>query len=123
MVVLRGAVRLNGLTGLAVTKVDVLTGTDPVRICTAYKIRGKVTDRVPADQGGLSACEPVYESLPGWKEDITHCRRQEDLPANAKRFLARMEELAKVPVQIISVGPGREETIMVSDPFIEKSDS
>ena len=115
--ILNNAACLNGLTGLAITKLDVLGGLDELKICTAYKYKGKQIDAFPASLKMLEACEPVYEMLPGWEEDISGIRRFEDLPVNVRAYLKRIEELTGVPVQIISVGPGREQTIILNNPL------
>ncbi|MDI6854597.1 MAG: adenylosuccinate synthase [Deltaproteobacteria bacterium] len=117
-VVLKEAVRLNGLTGLAITKLDVLTTLNPVKICLAYEEGERRREAMPATLPELEKCRPVYEELPGWQEDIRGVRRFEDLPEACRRYLKRVEELAGVPVQIVSVGPDREETIIIQDPFI-----
>lgn len=116
-VILNNAVRLNGLTGLVITKMDVLGGLDTLKICTGYKYNGTVMDTFPTDLDVLARCEPVYEELPGWMEDITSVKEFRDLPLNAKRYVQRVEELTRVPVDIVSVGPGREETIVITNPF------
>jgi adenylosuccinate synthase len=118
-VVLKDAVRLNGLTGLAITKLDVLSGLDPVKICVAYDLDdGQRLDTVPATLEALSRCRPVFEELPGWREDIRKVRRYEKLPPATQNYLRRVEKLVSVPIQIISVGPDREETIVVKNPFL-----
>jgi adenylosuccinate synthase len=114
---LNNAVRLNGLTGLAITKLDVLGGLEEIRICTSYTHNGKPVDAFPASLKTLEGCQPVYESLPGWQEDISEVRRFEDLPTNVRSYLKRIEQLTGVPVQIISVGPGREQTIVLKNPM------
>ena len=108
----RQAARLNGLTGIALTKLDVLTGLDPLRICTAYRADGERYERVPASVRLLSAVVPEYEELPGWTEPLSNARRLEDLPANARRYIDRLEELSATPFTMISVGARREETIL-----------
>lgn len=117
-VILNNAVRLNGLTGLAVTKLDVLGGLESLNICTAYEYQGKTLDYFPGDLQILGECKPVYETLPGWSEDISDIRTFNDLPDNTKKYLKRIEELAQTPVQIISIGPGREETIVLKNPYV-----
>ena len=117
MVLLRNSRRLNGLTGLAITKLDVLTGLDKINICTAYDFKGQILEDFPADLKIMSQCQPVYETLPGWSTDIRAVRRLADLPAETRRYLDRIAELTGVPVQIVSVGPGREETIVAENPF------
>ncbi len=116
-ILLNNAACLNGLTGLAITKLDVLGGLEELKICTAYNYKGKHIKAFPASLKMLAGCEPVYESLPGWKEDISDVRRFEDLPVNVRSYLKRIEELTGVPVQIISVGPGREQTIILNNPL------
>jgi adenylosuccinate synthase len=117
-VILNNAVRLNGLTGLAVTKLDVLGGLDTLNICTGYEYQGKALDYFPGDLQVLADCKPVYETLPGWSEDISGIRNFNDLPDNTKSYLKRIEEIAETPVQIISIGPGRNETIVLNNPYI-----
>ena len=108
---------LNGLTGLAITKLDVLGGQAVIKVCDAYDYRGETISEFPTDLKVVAECRPVYESLPGWNEDIRNIRRREDLPENARRYLARVEELTETPIDIISVGPGREETIVLNNPL------
>ncbi|MFP4446129.1 MAG: adenylosuccinate synthase [Desulfosudaceae bacterium] len=117
-VMLKNSARLNGLTGLAITKLDVLTGLSKIRVCTGYRYQGKIVDDFPADLEALSQCEPEYETLSGWSEDITAARSMAQLPAKAVAYLKRMEELIRVPICIVSVGAGRDETIMVQDVFV-----
>jgi len=116
-VVLRNSVRLNSLSGLAITKLDVLGGLESLKICTGYEYDGKIIHDFPASLNVLSACKPVYETLPGWSENISNIRKIEDLPQNAKNYLHRIEELAETRIQIVSVGPGRNETMVISNPF------
>ncbi|MBW1972204.1 MAG: adenylosuccinate synthase [Deltaproteobacteria bacterium] len=117
-VILRHAIRINGLTSLAITKMDVLNDIDPIKICTGYRLEDKIITEVPADIGILSKCEPIYEDLPGWKGPISDIRSFSDLPENAKRFIERVEELCGIEVFIISVGSEREESIIKANPFI-----
>ena len=117
-VLLRNAVRLNGLTGVAVTKLDVLGGLDRLEICNAYEYNGKRLNDFPASLELLAQCKPVYETLPGWAEDISSVRKFDDLPENTVTYINRLAELIETPVQIVSVGPGRDETIVLSNPFI-----
>lgn len=117
VVILNNAARLNGLTGIVLTKMDVLGGLETLKICTGYKCNGEVIDTFPTDLDVLAECEPVYETLPGWTEDISTVKEFRDLPLNAKRYVQRVEELTRVPVDIVSVGPGREETIVITNPF------
>ncbi len=114
-VIVRNAVRLNGLTGLAITKLDVLGELDEIKICDAYEYKGETITEFPTDLGVLAECRPVYETLPGWKTDISAIRAKEDLPPNALRYLERIEELTDTPIDIISVGPGRDQTIVINN--------
>jgi adenylosuccinate synthase len=116
-VLLRNSARLNGLTGLTITKLDVLDELESLKICTAYEYNGEIIHDFPASIKILKACKPVFETLPGWSEDISEVRKIDDLPQNAKNYLGRIEELTETPINIISVGPGRDQTIMVKNPF------
>lgn len=116
MVVVRHSVRLSGITGLCVTKLDVLSGMDKLQICVGYRQPdGSTLERVPASLRLLGSCEPIYEEHQGWSEDITGCRNYDDLPAACKSYLERLVELAGAPLALVSVGPGREETMVLAD--------
>ena len=117
MVLLRNATRLNGLTGIVITKLDVLSGLESLKICIGYEYKEHVIHDFPASLEVLDACEPIYETLPGWSEDISSVRNFKNLPQNAKNYLKRIEALVEVPIPIISVGPGRNETIILNNPF------
>jgi adenylosuccinate synthase len=112
-VVVRHARRVSGITGLAITKLDTLSGLETLRICTAYKYNGQVMEEFPANLNILSKCEPVYEEMPGWKEDITGVRSINDLPENARHYIERITQLTGIPLSIFSVGPDREQTNIV----------
>lgn len=116
MVVLRHAVRVNGLTSIALTKLDVLTGLKSLKVATAYRLGDQILDTVPARRGALTEVEPVYEELPGWDQDLTAVRRWEDLPVEARAYVRRVEQHAGVPISLLSVGPGRRQTIQLRDP-------
>ena len=116
-VAVRHAVRLNGLTGLALTKLDVLTGSPRIRVCTAYRVGGKLLRHFPASLKVMETLEPVWEEFPGWQEPVTDARRVADLPANARRYMERLEELVETEVVIVSVGPDRDQTILLRNPF------
>jgi adenylosuccinate synthase len=116
-VILKNAVRLNGLTGLAITKLDVLDGLQSLKICTGYEYRGKTLDDFPASLKVLGECKPVYETLPGWSENISDIRKLEDLPANVKSYLNRIEELTQTSIYIVSVGADRDQTIVLQNPL------
>jgi adenylosuccinate synthase len=117
VVMLREAAVVNGLTGIALNKLDILAGLPEIAVATAYRIDGKISDEFPMTLGELARAEPVYETLPGWNEDLSQARRWEDLPDAARRYVERIETLVDVPVELISVGPGRDATIARSDPF------
>lgn len=118
VVLVRQAIRISGVTDLAITKLDVLTGLDKIKICVGYKTpAGDYTHTVPADIRVLSGCQPVYEEFPGWKEDISPARKMDELPSSARKYLNRLEELAQARIALVSVGSGREETISLKDPF------
>jgi adenylosuccinate synthase len=113
-VVLRYAARINGLTELFITKLDVLSGFETVKLCTAYRAEGETFDDVPPHQSLFHAAEPVYEELDGWTEDLTGARTTEDLPKAARAYLERVAELVDVPIGVVSVGPGREQSLPLS---------
>ena len=112
MVMIKNAARLNSLTGLVITKLDVLDDLDEIKICVGYQDNGNKLYEFPSDIKTLALCTPIYETHPGWKQNISGITRYEDLPENAKKYLTRVEELSGVPIRIISVGPGRESTII-----------
>jgi adenylosuccinate synthase len=114
---LRYAARVNGLDGLALTKLDVLTGFPEIKIAVAYKLGGTTFDEMPSDLEALEKCEPVYESLPGWTEKIEGVRRWEDLPAACRAYVERIAALSGVKIVAVSVGPDRDETIVLENPF------
>ena len=110
-VLLRYAVRINGISELAVTKLDILSGLETVKICTAYRRDGKTLTDLPFGPADLSPYEPVYEEMPGWSEDVCAVRKWQDLPSAAKTYLARISRLAGVPICLVSVGPEREQVV------------
>ena len=116
-VALRRAMHINTISGLCITKLDVLDGLETVRLCTGYKLDGQSVDVPPVDTDAFSRCEPVYEDMPGWNESTFGITRYEDLPANAKAYLKRLEEVVETPVDIISTGPDRDQTIVLRDPY------
>jgi adenylosuccinate synthase len=116
-VVLRYAVRVNGLGGLALTKLDTLTGLDPLRVCVAYERDGRRLEYPPHDAAGLGECRPVYEDLAGWQDDISGVSRWQDLPAAARRYVERLEEICGVPVVLVSVGAERGQTMQRAEVF------
>ncbi|MGO4539097.1 adenylosuccinate synthase [Paenibacillus sp. 2TAB19] len=112
-VVVRHARRVSGITGLSLNSLDVLSGLDTVKICTAYKYRGELIEHYPASLKMLSECEAVYEEYPGWSEDITNAKTLDDLPTNTRNYLNRVSELTGIPIAIFSVGRNREQTNIV----------
>jgi adenylosuccinate synthase len=110
-VILRYAARINGLTEIALTKLDILSGLSEIPVCVAYELDGRTTPHFPASLDKLARCQPIYETLPGWQEDITSARSLADLPQNACRYIEFISQNTKLPVSIISVGPKRSQTI------------
>ena len=116
-VVLNHAIRVNGIRELAITKLDVLNDFDLIRVCTGYRLRGKVIDRVPLNLGRLSEVEPVYEEVGGWKENIRGIRSLSDLLGKARKYLRRIEKITRTKIAMVSTGSERNETIGVRNPF------
>jgi adenylosuccinate synthase len=116
-VVARHAVRLNGLNGLAVTKLDVLTGLKTLRVCVGYEYDGRRLEDVPASVAVFSAVRPIYEEFPGWEEPLSKARALDDLPASARRYLTALEELTATPIFMVSVGARRQDTIILRNAF------
>jgi adenylosuccinate synthase len=116
MVLLRYAVRINGLTELALTKMDVLSGLDKVYLCSAYRRKSDLSlfKDLPMGPGDLTPFEPVFEELPGWQADLWSARNWEDLPSLARDYILRIEELSGAPVQMVSVGPEREQIVEIT---------
>ncbi len=111
-VALRYTSRLSGVNSIAIMLLDVLSGLDELKVCTAYEIGGKRTSQFPSHVDDLRCAKPSYETLPGWKEEISNCRSFNDLPANARAYLRRISELVGQPVEMVSVGPERDQTIV-----------
>ena len=114
---LKRSIQINGVSGLCVTKLDVLDGVEELKLCTGYRLDGKFSDILPVGAEEIARCEPVYETMPGWSESTVGLKALDALPASARRYLSRIEELCGVPVDIISTGPDREETILLRHPF------
>jgi adenylosuccinate synthase len=114
---LRRSIMLNGIGGLAVMKLDVLDGLETVRLCTAYRRGDQTMDQLPAGADAVAECQPVYEDMPGWQTSTVGVREWAQLPANARRYLERLSELAGVPIDMVSTGPDRVDTILLRDPF------
>ncbi len=116
-VALRRSAQINSVSGLCITKLDVLDGLDTISICVGYKYNGAVRQTPPVGAEAFAAVEPVYEEMPGWTESTVGLKAYEDLPANAKAYLKRIEEVTEIPIDIISTGPERTETIVLRHPF------
>jgi adenylosuccinate synthase len=112
-VMLKFAVRINGLNSIAITKLDILSGLDKVKICVGYEYEGKTVEEFPASLATLEKCKPVYEELDGWNEDISNVTSYESLPANAKKYLEKIEQITGTKISIVSVGPRRSQTIVL----------
>lgn len=115
IVILKSAARVSGLTSFAVTKIDTLAGIDKIKVCVGYELNGKVIDYFPASLEDLALCKPIYEEFDGWDLSVEVARTYEELPDNAKIYLKRIEELTDTKVSIVSVGPRRDQTIVVSE--------
>ena len=116
-VALRRAIQINSVSGLCVTKLDVLDGLDTLRLCVGYKCDGEEQKVAPVGAEAFATCEPIYEELPGWQESTVGVTRYEDLPDNAKAYLSRIEEIVQTPVDIISTGPDRDQNVVRRHPF------
>ncbi|MFT8736440.1 MAG: adenylosuccinate synthase, partial [Zymomonas mobilis] len=117
-VLMRQSVAVAGITGIALTKLDVLDGFDEIKICTGYKIGDKVFDYLPPYYKDQAAAKPVYETIEGWKESTAGARSWGELPAQAIKYIRRIEELIECPITLVSTSPEREDTILVKDPFL-----
>ncbi|MBN9654394.1 adenylosuccinate synthase [Halobacillus sp. GSS1] len=118
-VVVRHARRVSGITDLSLNSIDVLTGIETLKICTAYKYKGEIMEEFPASLKVLAECEPVYEEMPGWTEDITDAKTLSDLPENARHYIERVSQLTGIPLSIFSVGPDRAQTNVVRSVYSE----
>jgi len=114
---LKRSVQINGVSGVCLTKLDVLDGVESLKICTGYKIGDKTVDIFPVGAEDAARCEPIYEEMPGWKESTVGVKSMEGLPANALAYVKRLEALIGAPIAMVSTGPDREETIVLQDPF------
>ncbi len=118
-VLVRQSCSISGVTGIALTKVDVLDGFDTVKICTGYRLRGKILDYFPSHSADQAEVEPIYEEMEGWHETTAGARSWADLPANAIKYIQRVQELIETPVALVSTSPERDDTILVRDPFLD----
>ncbi|HMB16179.1 MAG TPA: adenylosuccinate synthase [Pelovirga sp.] len=120
IVALREAVRTNGLTGIALTKMDVLSELDTIKVCTAYRHGEQIIEEFPQDLDVLSACTPIYEEIPGWQSDISELNNYQDLPRQVRDYVNQIEKWTDCPVVLVSVGPRRDQTLQRSNPFAKK---
>ena len=116
-VTLRRSLQLNSVSGICVTKLDVLDGLESIRICTGYEVNGQKRATPPAGAEAFAECQPVYEELPGWQESTVGVKSMDGLPANARAYLKRLEEVTGIPIDMVSTGPDRTETIILKHPF------
>ncbi|HWT70963.1 MAG TPA: adenylosuccinate synthase [Oxalicibacterium sp.] len=114
---MKRSVQINGVSGICLTKLDVLDGLESLRLCTGYRIGDKTVDIFPVGAEDAARCEPIYEEMPGWKESTVGAKSLDVLPANARAYISRIEALIGVPIDMISTGPDREETIVLRHPF------
>lgn len=114
---LRRAMQINSVTGICLTKLDVLDGLDTIKICTAYEFEGEILDVPPISTLKYAECKPVYEEMPGWSESTLGVTNYDDLPENAKKYIKRLEEVTETPIAIISTGPDREHTMVLQNPY------
>lgn len=112
-VVVRHARRVSGITDLSLNSIDVLTGIETLKICTSYRYKSEIINEFPASLSVLAECEPVYEKMPGWTEDITAVKTIGELPPNARHYLERISQLKEIPLSIFSVGPDRSQTNVI----------
>jgi adenylosuccinate synthase len=118
-VLVRQAVTVNGITGIALTKLDVLDGFPELKVCTGYRLDGEVLDHLPAGSLRQGRVEPIYETMEGWAESTRGARSWADLPATTVKYVRRIEEIVHAPVHVLSTSPEREDTILVRDPFVD----
>ncbi len=119
IVALKRAIAINSISGLCLTKIDVLDGLELIKLCVAYELDGEVIDYLPSDAGDVTRCTPVYETMPGWQTSTVGIKKKEALPQAALNYIAHIEALVKLPIDIISTGPERTETIVLHNPFID----
>jgi adenylosuccinate synthase len=117
LVMVRDSIRLNGLTSISITKLDVLTGLERLKICVGYDFQGERIDFRPTSLTKLAQCTPIYVDLPGWKDDISSAKQMDQLPQETRDYLEMINQITKIPFSFISVGPNREQTIELMNPF------
>lgn len=116
---MRQAVKVNGISGIALTKLDVLDGMNEIKVCVGYRLNGLEYDHLPASTEAQENVEPIYETMEGWSQSTFGARRWADLPATAIKYVRRIEELIEAPVALLSTSPERDDTILVRDPFAD----
>jgi adenylosuccinate synthase len=114
---LKRSMIINGISGLCITKLDVLDGLSEIKVCTGYELHGQSIDILPLDADDINACKPVYQSFEGWSESSAGVTRWDDLPMNARRYLEQIQALIGCPIAMVSTGPDREHTIVLHHPF------
>jgi adenylosuccinate synthase len=110
-------IKINGINGIALTKLDVLDGLPELKVCTGYRLDGQVIEHLPASESAQKRVEPVYETIPGWSGSTAGARSWADLPAEAVKYVRRIEELIGAPVTLLSTSPERDDTILMKNPF------
>jgi adenylosuccinate synthase len=116
-VLVRQSAKINGIKGIALTKLDVLDGFDELKVCVGYKLNGELYDRLPAGAAAQAKVEPVYETLEGWSGSTAGARSWAELPAEAVKYVRRIEELIETPVALLSTSPERDDVVLMQDPF------
>ncbi|MCB1763643.1 MAG: adenylosuccinate synthetase, partial [Gammaproteobacteria bacterium] len=116
-VALKRSLEINSVTGICITKLDVLDGLERLKICTGYQLDGEIVDVPPVGAEGFERCEPAYIELPGWSGSTIGTKRLDELPKNARDYLNKIEELVGVPIDVVSTGPDRNETLVLQHPF------
>ncbi|MCA3630248.1 MAG: adenylosuccinate synthetase, partial [Methylobacterium sp.] len=116
-VIARQMIKINGINGIALTKLDVLDGLPELKVCTGYRLDGQVIEHLPASESAQKRVEPVYETIPGWSGSTAGARSWADLPAEAVKYVRRIEELIGAPVTLLSTSPERDDTILMKNPF------
>lgn len=114
---LKRSAQVNGLSGLCITKLDVLDGLPELKLCVGYELDGETIDILPLGAEDIARCQPIYETLPGWSESSVGVTRYEDLPANARRYLDRIQATTGVPIHVVSTSPDRDHTILIHHPY------
>jgi adenylosuccinate synthase len=115
---LKRSIVINGISGLCITKLDVLDGLAEIKVCVGYELRGRRIDILPLDADDIVACVPIYDTLPGWQESTFGATRWDAVPRNARRYLERVAEFIGAPIDMVSTGPDREHTILLRHPYL-----